>query len=131
MTTPEKLRRRQLKIGLVLILLAIFTVAQGIYFNVRQADQQKCLRENFVALSHALHVRATLSTRESLANRSVLTAFSRAAAHASSTQTPQEQAKDRKELIDVLVNYQTEVSRIQEIRKNNPVPPYPAGTCEG
>ena len=127
MTTPERLKRRQLIEGSILILLAIFTVMQGIYFNVQQGHQASCVEDKFSQLSVALGKRAHLSGRETTATKRVLLF----AAHSSQNppKTPEEQQKVQKQFKHVPQHYSNEINAIQQYRQNHPLPPYPVGAC--
>lgn len=144
MTTPEKLRKRQLREGVVLIMLAIAVTLQAIYFNVQdtqqredvrrsQQKQQACLVEKFRDLSKALDVRANLTERESNASRRIWLIYSQAAGLVKDDPTkplkPADQHRLQRDLVKALLNYQSEIEDIQKTRRENPVPPYPIGTC--
>lgn len=61
MTTPERLRRRQLTEGVVLIILSVFLVGMAVNEQHRDADQRACVAENFEELTEALETRAQLA----------------------------------------------------------------------
>jgi hypothetical protein len=134
MTTPEKLRRRQRIEGVVVILLAIFTVVQGVAFSLEDRDQQRCVEEKFGELSVALDARADLTERETEATRRVWRVYAKAAGLASQDSSnelsPEQENRLRAELVAALLNYQDEARAIQAERKENPLPPYPIGSCD-
>lgn len=134
MTTPEKFRRRQLVEGLVLILLAVFTVVQSVAFSFEDSDQRECFEEKFSELSYALEARAKLAERESTATRDVLLVYAEAAGilrdDPTKELTPQQQKDLQVELVKTLLRYQDEIVEVAREREQNPVPPYPVGVCE-
>ena len=134
MTTPERLRRRQLIEGSVLILLAIFTVVQAVAFSLEDRGQQRCVEEKFGELSLALDARADLTERESIATRRVFSVWGKAAGivqdRPGSELTPAEEDELQAELVDALLTYQDEAEAIRQERQDNPLPPYPVGTCD-
>jgi len=145
MTTPERLKRRQMIEGTVLILLAIFTVMQAVFFNVKadhsdqesrlRADEQRqCLAIKFRELSDTLKKRGALQVRESNAQRRIWAVYSHAAGLVKDDPTkplkPADQHRLQRQLVAALLGYQEEIKAIQKSRRENPVPPYPLGTCE-
>ena len=133
MTSPENFRRRQRIEGLILILLAIFTVAQAIYFQVDNSKQQQCINGKFLQLSNSLDARGKLTTRESNATRRVFFVYSRAAGLVKDNPTKPLDKKTQhmfqRQLVRALMNYQKEIDAIQKERREHPLPPYTVGTC--
>lgn len=133
MTTPERLRRRQLIEGFVLLLLAIFTVAQSLYFSVQNNNQQQCFERKFTEFSAVSKIRAGLATEETAATRRVLMVYAQAAGLVKDKEdqklTPAQQKRFTAKLVDALVHYARATQRIQEQRREHPVPPYPVGAC--
>jgi hypothetical protein len=121
-------RRRELLIGIVVMLLATFTVAQSIYFQTRQDAAQACVERKFGELSEVLSARAAFSAQESDATKAVIESFVNAAAAQSGTQV--EIRKARAVIIKKLQAYDRTSKRIDRLRKENPVPDYPVGTCD-
>lgn len=74
MTTPERLKRRQLIEGAMLIVIGLLMIAQSWYFNAQGREQRECLQRNFTALSEALDVRSALTDRETAAAQRLNTA---------------------------------------------------------
>jgi hypothetical protein len=61
MTTPERLRRRQYEIGLVVLLLGVLTVVWGIALESQNHAQRDCLQTSLGQLNNAFTVRAALN----------------------------------------------------------------------
>ena len=115
MTTPERLRRRQLIESALLIVVGIAMLLQSAYFAGKDKSQQECLERNFIALSDALSARSDLAGRDSSSTQRVI-----------STVAQVETNEQLREAFDV---YMREQERIEQIRRENPLPPYPPGTC--
>lgn len=134
MTTPERLRARQIQTGVVLILLGIFTVLQAIVFNLEDRQQRTCLEDNFIALNNALEVRADLAARETKLQHNVWSVYARAAGLLKDDPNEKLSPRDRKQLqrewVAALLEYDEGIQEIQRERRENPVPPYPVGSCE-
>ena len=97
-------RRRQAALGLVVLLLGLFTVFQSYTSDQRDKDQQDCIEEKFAELSNALEVRSEvtkritkLEDRKSDLTTDVMLAFSDAAEHP--------EADNQQELISALLKY--------------------------
>lgn len=116
MTTPERLRRRQLIEGALLISIGFAMLWQTWYFNEQNDEQQQCLIDNFQALSEALDVRSALSERETAAAQRFNTAELRV-------------SSDEEYLVE-LQRYSDEIDAVRRAREENPLPPYPAGECQ-
>lgn len=115
MTTPERLRRRQRIEGSLLVVIGILMLLQSAYFTGQDRQQQECLQKNFVALSEALDVRSELTRRETAAAEKVNLAELEVSTNA--------------EFVSRLRDYEAEIEKIQRLRRENPLPPYPAGRC--
>ena len=63
MTTAQK-NRVNLFLGIMMMLLGVFTVVQGIQARSEDKEQRQCLADNFGKLTDALTVRGTLSARD-------------------------------------------------------------------
>lgn len=110
-----------------MILLAIFSVLQGIYFQLNRNDTQACIEDKFRELSVALDVRAELVTQESRAIRQVLLS---AASGAGEETTPEQARRAREKLGKDLLNYRQVAKDVDRQRQEHPVPPYPVGACD-
>lgn len=115
MTTPERLKRRQLIEGAMLIVIGLLMIVQSWYFNGQGREQRECLAENFAALSEALEVRSELTDRETAAARRFNTAELR--------------VDSDEEYLAELQRYSDEIDAVRRERKENPLPPYPVGEC--
>lgn len=116
MTTPERLRRRQLIEGLVLIVIGVVMIIQGFYFGHQDKEQRECLANNFRDLSVALNDRSSLVDRETQANRRVNLAELNSTTDA--------------EYLAELQWYDREIDAIEKARDETPLPPYPVGECQ-
>jgi len=124
MTSPEKLRRRQHILGIIVILLAIFSVLQALYFQRQRVETQNCIARNFAELSSALQARADLQERESSATEFMIVEFARYI-----RQRPPTEEERVARLLEIADLYERMVDDIQGDRQRNPIPPYPRGTC--
>ena len=138
MTTPERLRRRQVIEGGLLILLGVAMLVQSLYFSLEDRAQRRCIAENFSELSGALDARSSLAERETTQNQALWGIYAEAAGIINKSGKPPEEALTEKQqadlnsrLIKQLLEYQTEMEDIKQDRKRNPLPPYPPGTCSG
>lgn len=133
MTTPENFKRRQLMEGAVLILLAIFTVVQSVYFTQQAGNQQDCIQRKFSELSVALDARSSLSNQETNQNKQLWLIYAHAAGLLKSGHTDKLKPKDQKalqaQLVDQLLEYKRVITKIEREREKHPVPPYPEGAC--
>jgi uncharacterized membrane protein len=116
MTTPEDFRRRQRIEGTILLILGLW-VAYWTYDN-SQRDQEiiACLETKVNELSVAAGARADIVERETSANKKVLLSVP--------------QVKTEKAFSKLLHDYKVTIENIQEDRRENPMPPYPKGTCD-
>ena len=130
--TTETSRRG---LGILLVLLAIGTLVQAIYFAREDGEQQRCLSQNFQELSVALDKRAELSSRETEQNQALWGIYAEAAGLIKDDPTAELKPADQKQLqIDLvkqLLEYQRVIEDIREERRKNPLPPYPLGACGG
>lgn len=138
MTTPERLKRRQLIEGAALIAIGVLMILQSWYFNAVDRDQRKCLADNFQDLSVALDVRADITDRETSQNKALWGLYAEAAGIIKESGKPvgealteRQKAQLNERLVDQLLEYQREMDDIERDRRRNPLPPYPVGACEG
>lgn len=132
MTTPERLRRRQHIEAALIIVIGLLMVVQAIYFNSKDVGQQECVQENFIDLSHALDARSSLTSRETALNKDLWLVQAQAAGLLKDPEgelTPKQQAEFQKKYVRLLLEYEKEITEIEQQRRDNPLPPYPAGTC--
>lgn len=148
MTTPERLKRRQIREGFVLILLAIFTVVQAIYFNLEDRQQRDCVADKFSELTTSLERRSELvetatdlDAQESAAIRRIWMTYAEAAGLVKEDPTeelkPKDKARLQRELVANLLAYEKISKQVAEDRRQlqrdqrqNPVPPFPVGSCD-
>jgi len=138
MTTPERLKRRQIFIeilvGTFALVLGVLTVFQGIHFQHVEAAQRACIADNFQKLSKAVGIRAKLSEKETKAERAIWVVYGKAAGAIKDPRhphiDPKTQAQLNVQLVHALLNYTKVSSSIQQDRRDHPVPPYPVGSCE-
>lgn len=162
MTTPERLKRRQLIQGALIIVMGFALVVNSWYFNNKDSDQRDCLVENFSDLTTALEFRSALtaqefeirdretraSNQETAAAARIWNTYARAAGllrDNPSAELPSEvQDRLRVDLVAALLDYaevaeavqreRQEIERVSrglaKIREQNPIPPFPSGTCD-
>lgn len=115
MTTPQRLRRRQYTLGIFVLLLSVFSVAEGIYFQIQDKHQRECLQVSFADLSTTLDARGDLVQRQADSTERLIT-------NVFNAKTPQQARAAFKA-------YTSEQQAIERGRKRNPIPPFPAGKC--
>lgn len=134
MTTPERFRRRQIVEGVILILLAIFSVGQTVAFQNEDSDQRECVEDKFRELTVALDARSDLAGRESRASQNVWDVYARAAGLLKDDPTeelpPAEQEQLQRDLVAALLDYQDTMNDVRRQRAETPYPPYPVGICD-
>jgi hypothetical protein len=133
MTTPERLRRRQLIESAMLIVVGILMIIQSYYFHHEDREQRECLSDNFVALSEALDIRSELVSRETAATKRIWLTYAEAAGVVKDDPTqelpPKEKARLQRKLVAALLDYERVIEDIERERRENPLPPYPVGVC--
>lgn len=114
---PDSLRyRHRLKyLGIFVLVLSVFSVAQLFYFRHQDVVQRRCINEAFAELNRALVVRSELVDRET-------TNITRIISDAIAAKTDQDRHK-------AITRYVQETGRIQKARDDHPVPPFPEGKC--
>lgn len=133
MTTPERLRRRQMFEGAALIAVGVLMLVQAFYFQGQADRQRQCLADNFSELSVALSVRGNLAERETAQNRQLWGIYAQAAGllkHPEDELTPAQQRRFQVKLVDQLAEYQRVIRGIEHRRRETPLPPFPAGVCQ-
>lgn len=63
MTTPENFRRRQLREGIALIVLGLFTVLYAVYDSHQSDLRDQCMAQSFADLGDSLEIRSDLTIR--------------------------------------------------------------------
>lgn len=116
MTTPERLRRRQIRESIALAVLALLLAASVVWFEVQDRQQRECLFSYIETDSQTSAIRSSLVRQESEAFRRVI----RDAGTATSRESF-EAALDRAE---------TSWERIDQEREENPVRRFTSEVCE-
>lgn len=131
MTTEERLRRRQFRLGVFVLLLAIFTTAQGGYFSLENTKQTDCFDTQLAKLNDVSQIRSELVARESGAEKEWQLLLADLAEVQSDPKNadPEEVKTIREELIVALLDYAAVIKEIEKERKENPIPEYEAGQC--
>jgi hypothetical protein len=114
MTTPERLRRRQRREGVAVIVIGVLLIFQGWYFQNEDQDQRDCTREQIQQLVETLEKRGGLAQRESDNTASVLLTAS--------------EATNGDEVAEALQEYRVESAKIKAARAANPIE-FPTGEC--
>lgn len=114
-----KVQRRQFQFGIVLILLAIFSVLQGAYFHVEDSAQRDCLAKVVRQMRASIETRVAIADRDSR-NKTITI---RRVATANAENKP-------REVMRALDDFVMEDDKINVMRENNPVPPLPEGRCD-
>jgi hypothetical protein len=134
MTTPESHRRGQVVLGVFILLLALFTVAQGVKSAQYERETQACIADKFRELSAALNARARLTERETSQNKALWLIYADAAGLVKEDPTEELKPKDRerlqRQLVAQLLEYKKVITEIEKERRENPLPPYPVGICQ-
>lgn len=116
MTTPERIRRRQMRIGAGVLLLGLATIGEGVYFHRQDQEQKACFADKFSAFSSTMQTRGNLSTQEfRLIRHTIDNAFS---------------ATSVEEFRRVKSRYFRAGARIDRRREANPILTFPEGTCD-
>lgn len=119
MTTPERLRRRQIRNDLYIAVLAALLVLSVVYFRGQSEAQKRCLT-NFVSTSsHTSAVRADLYDRDRQATKSFLL-----------DATDASQVKTRAQFLKVRETFVKSLHAIDAARAENPVQTLPKGVCD-
>jgi hypothetical protein len=110
-----------------LILLAIFSTLQALYFTQQDHKQADCLASTVQQLVQVGAVRARLNERESNAEkRALLAAAGILNGH---NKTPPKRERARERVAQALRHYEEEVNAVERLRAKNPPPAYPKGRC--
>lgn len=116
MTTPERLRRRQVRNDWFIAVLAILLAASVAYFRLQDDRAATCFRNYVAQQTQTSKIRSGLVEQESLATRTII----------SSALT----AESREDIVKARAAYFTSLARIDEARDDNPIlPPFDPGKC--
>ena len=116
MTSPQRIRRRQrIEIILILCMLAGMVFQQW-YFGNRDESHTKCLEAKVREMNKAFTARSALSAAEfTLVDATIFGVVN---------------ATNQKQVEDALELYRENRVKLQEARRNNPVPPFPESECD-
>ena len=110
MTTPERLRRRQLRNDWFVAILCVALAASVIFFNWRDGNQSDCLARAFASSSETSQVRAKLVRQESRSFRRVIKDAGK--------------ARTREDFDDAIDAAKAKWGEIDAARDRNPVEPF-------
>lgn len=129
MTTPERLRRRQRREEILLIVLGILVGLTAIYFHGEDVKQRECIAENTAALNTVLTKRGELAEQESAANQAESSTTRKLIIDAFASDSRQEAFAAFKKAQDGWAEIDKDRKRIARQRDANPIPDFPEGTC--
>lgn len=120
MTTPERLRRRQYIESIMLGFLGLMVVISTLY-NADQVEDQgtefeACITSQVTALTDSLSARSELTEPETASVRTLIRDLVN--------------AKTEEQGQQAIEEYTRTQSKIDKIRKQNPIPPFPDGKCD-
>lgn len=120
MTTPEKVRRRERLLGIGLVICGLL-VAVSTYLNDKRDDRQDrqfqdCITSVVGELTDSLTARSNLTEPDAKSVRVLISDLLKARSEADSRKAINE--------------YNTTQERLAGVRKSNPIPPFPDGTCD-
>lgn len=119
MTTPERLRRRQIRNDWYIVALAVALIAGWLYFQGQASAQKHCLLDYIASNSKTSAVRSDQVERESKATRRFLL-----------NATDPEKVKTREEFQRERSVYARALRAIDAARDANPVQPFQKGECD-
>ena len=105
----------QLFIGVFVLCLGVFTAWASWQSERRDNAQNECFHRSFQTLTEILEKRGSLAQRETQADRKLNLA--------------ELTVKSDEEYLKELREYEAELRAIEQEREENPIPPYPEGTC--
>jgi restriction endonuclease Mrr len=116
------------------LLLAVFTTAQAVYFTIEDRKQRECFERQFAESAEVSQTRAALAERESGSERDwqlVLSESAKVVQDKKPSEINQKRVKElQDELVEELLDYKQEIQDIEAERKKNPVPDYAVGSCD-
>lgn len=116
MTTPERLRRRQIRNDWFIAIVALGLVLAFIYFRGRSDASDHCLKTFISVQSETSAIRAKLVERESKTTRAFLLDATA--------------VKTREDFQKVRARYAHDLTAIDHARKAHPIQPFPKGVCD-
>ncbi len=151
MTTPERLRRRQLLelraliiLGVLLLILGVTQIVTTRYFRDQDDAQRACIADKFSALASALTVRGELSKRdgrasrvegrasrwESMANQDLYDDIVTGGDAAAFAHAYARYSRRIGVVNDERARAASIRARVRTLRDENPIPAFPEGTCD-
>lgn len=120
MTTPEKVRRRERLLGVGLVICGLL-VAGSSYLNDKRDDAQdkefrNCITQVVGELTDSLTARSDLTEPDAKSVRELISDLL--------------QAKSPEDSQAAIKKYNHTQADLADIRKTNPIPPFPDGTCD-
>ena len=120
MTTPEKVRRRERVLGVGLVICGLL-VALSTYFGDKRDDKQdrqfkECITSVVGELTDSLTARSNLTEPAAQSVRDLI----------SELLASKSEADSRK----AIKRYNETQADLAKVRENNPIPPFPDGTCD-
>ena len=116
MTTPERLRARQRRETILVVVAILLSCGTTVVSTQRDNDREKCVARAFQDLSQVLSTRGALAERDSQNVNHVLTVAAN--------------ATESEELRTALDDYKRERAAINQAREDSPIPKFPTGKCE-
>lgn len=143
MTTPERLRRRQRREEILLIVLGLLVGATSIYFHGQDVNQRQCFADNFTQLSSSLSGRSDIAGREARAAKLESTATRLESAANNDFYKAAFASTSQAEVRDAYRDYQVAAAKVNRMRAKvdhrreriavdraeHPIPDFPEGTC--
>jgi hypothetical protein len=115
-TTPERLRRRQIRNDISIAIIVIAIAGGAFYFDRSDDRQRNCLSTYVEQSAVTSKARGAAVAAESEATRDVIRSVL--------------EAKSPPEVQAAYARYRKALERIDERRADNPVPTFPKGVCD-
>lgn len=120
MTTPEKIRRRERLLGVGVVICGLL-VALSTYLGDRRDDRQdrqfrECITTVVGGLTDSLTARSNLTEPDALSVRVLISDLLK--------------SKSEKDSRKAIREYNQTQADLAKVRKSNPIPPFPDGTCD-
>jgi hypothetical protein len=128
-TTPERLRRRQRREEILLIVLGILVGVTAIYFHGQDVKQRECIASNTADLNSVLTKRGELAAQESRVNAAESAATRQLIVDAFASKDRQEAFAAFRKAQHGWEQVDKDRKRIVRKRAANPLPDFPAGVC--
>lgn len=129
MTTPERLRRRQLIESALVCIVIVLTCLTTWYTLEQNKKTQNCLEQTVHALTDAIQTRSGLTVQSQQSTNDLLTGVTALALGPPAT-TEQERAEQQRAYQELFAHFQADQQHIAEQRSHTPIPSYPSGKCK-